>query len=132
MKSIAIRAVGDFGPELAIEGKQRWNMVQKCETDCRDEIYTKMDGMLPKSIVWKGLLFIFMLWGIFGAIYNTGLTERKEVIKTNTFMSIANATNIAVIKNDLEYIRKAQLDTNIKLDTIMREARIENKRRDGG
>ena len=107
-------------------------MVQKCETDCRDEIYTKMDGMLPKSIVWKGLLFIFMLWGIFGAIYNTGLTERKEVIKTNTFMSIANATNIAVIKNDLEYIRKAQLDTNIKLDTIMREARIENKRRDGG
>ena len=107
-------------------------MVQKCETDCRDEIYTKMDGMLPKSIVWKGLLFIFMLWGIFGAIYNTGLTERKEAIKANTGMTIANATNIAVIKNDLEYIRKSQLDTNIKLDTIMREARIESKRRDGG
>ena len=107
-------------------------MVQKCETDCRDEIYTKMDGMLPKSIVWKGLLFIFMLWGIFGAIYNTGLTERKDAIKANTGMTIANATNIAVLKNDLEYIRKAQTDTNIKLDTIMREARIESKRRDGG
>ena len=107
-------------------------MVQKCETDCRDEIYTKMDGMLPKSIVWKGVLFIFMLWGIFGAIYNTGLTERKEAIKANTGMTIVNATNIAVIKNDLEYIRKSQLDTNIKLDTIMREARIEIKRRDGG
>ena len=107
-------------------------MVQKCETECRDEIFAKMDGMLPKSIVWKGVLFIFMLWGIFGAIYNTGLTERKEAIKANTTMTIANATNIAVIKNDLEYIRKSQLDTNIKLDTIMREARIESKRRDGG
>jgi len=91
-----------------------------------------MDGFLPKSILWKGVLFIFMLWGIFGAIYNTGLTERKEAIKANTGMTIANATNIAVIKNDLEYIRKSQLDTNIKLDTIMREARIESKRRDGG
>jgi len=91
-----------------------------------------MDGFLPKSILWKGVLFIFMLWGIFGAIYNTGLTERKEAIKVNTGMTIANATNIAVIKNDLEYIRKSQLDTNIKLDTIMREARIESKRRDGG
>ena len=107
-------------------------MVQKCETDCRDEIYTKMDGMLPKSIVWKGLLFIFMLWGIFGAIYNTGLTERKDAIKANTTLSVNNAMNIAVIGRDLEYIRKAQLDTNIKLDTIMREARIESKRRDGG
>jgi len=107
-------------------------MVQKCETDCRDEIYDRINSMLPRSIIWKGLLFISMLWGIFGAIYNTGLTERKDAIKANTTMTIANATNIAVIKNDLEYIRKSQLDTNIKLDTIMREARIENKRRDGG
>ena len=107
-------------------------MVQKCETDCRDEILERINSMLPRSIIWKGLLFISMLWAIFGAIYNTGLTERKEAIKANTGMTIANATNIAVIKNDLEYIRKSQLDTNIKLDTIMREARIESKRRDGG
>ena len=107
-------------------------MVQKCETDCRDEILERINSMLPRSIIWKGLLFISMLWGIFGAIYNTGLTERKEAIKANTTMTIANTTNIAVIKNDLEYIRKSQLDTNIKLDTIMKEARIESKRRDGG
>ena len=104
-------------------------MVQKCETECRDEIFAKMDGMLPKSIVWKGVLFIFMLWGIFGAIYTTGLTERKDAIKANTITSIDNAKSIAVIGKDLEYIRKAQADTNIKLDMILNEARIAIKNR---
>ena len=107
-------------------------MVQKCETECRDEIFAKMNGFLPRSILWKGVLFIFMLWGIASAVYATGLTERKDAIKANTTLSVNNAMNIAVIGRDLEYIRKAQLDTNIKLDTIMREARIESKRRDGG
>ena len=107
-------------------------MVQKCETECRDEIFAKMDGFLPKSILWKGVLFIFMLWGIASAVYATGLTERKDAIKANTTLSVNNAMNIAVIVRDLEYIKKSQLDTNIKLDTIMREARIESKRRDGG
>ena len=102
----------------------------KCETECRDEIFAKMDGMLPKSIVWKGVLFIFMLWGIFGAIYTTGLTERKDSIKANTAMAIDNSKNIAVIGRDLDYIRRSQIDTNVKLDTILREARIEIKRRE--
>ena len=106
--------------------------MQKCETDCRDEIFIKMDGMLPKSIVWKGILFIFMLWGLASAVYATGLSERKDAIKANTGRTIDNARNIAVIGRDLEYIRRAQIDTNAKLDLILQEARSESKRRDGG
>jgi len=103
-------------------------MAIKCETDCRDEIYAKMDGFLPKSIIWKAILFVFMLWGAASAIYASGLTERKDAIKTVTASSIENAKSIAVIGRDLDYIKGAQIDTNIKLDMILREARIEVKR----
>jgi len=101
----------------------------KCETDCRDEIYAKMDSYLPKSILWKAILFVGMLCGAASAVYGTGLTERKEAIKANTTVSMENAKNIAVIGRDLDYIRKSQTATNEKLDMILREARIEVKRR---
>ena len=107
-------------------------MTIKCETECRDEIYAKIDGLLPKSIVWKAILFVFMLWGVASAIYASGLTERKEAIKDVTTAAFQNAKDIAVIGRDLEHIKVSQSDTNAKLDMILREARIESKRRDEG
>ena len=103
-------------------------MAIKCETDCREEILAKMDGFLPKSMLWKATLFIFMLWGIASAIYSSGLADRKEAIKSVTVAAFENTKNIAVIGRDLEHIRMTQIDTNAKLDMILQEARIEAKR----
>ena len=95
----------------------------KCETECRDEIWAKMDGFLPKSILWKAILLFVAVWGIASGIYAVGLNERKVNIKENTKATIENSKTIAVIGRDLEYIKTAQTITNDQLDKVLKELR---------
>jgi len=95
----------------------------KCVTDCRDEIFAKIDLLLPKSIVWKATLLFFMVVGVASGVYVVGLTDRKIAIKENTIATIANSKSIAVIGNDLDYIKAQQKVTNNQLEAVLREIR---------
>jgi len=90
----------------------------KCETECRDELVHEIADKLPKSVLWKAIVLFFMVWGVAVGIYGSGLSERKEAIKENRVAAQENKQAIAVIQNDLDYLKQGQ-------HTILMELRKE-------
>ena len=81
----------------------------ECESDCRVKLIKAIEDKIPKAMIWKAIVLVLALYGIIIAVYGSGLEDRKVEIKQNTKIATDNKESIAVIKNDLQYLKNGQV-----------------------
>jgi len=70
----------------------------KCETDCRDEIYTVLNKKVDKSGLWKFASVIIattgVLWGVVSLSFSENAKLRGQVIEENKKQVVDNDKRI--------------------------------------
>ena len=92
----------------------------KCETDCRDELYTEINKKADRSGIWKFTSIIIGVVAIIWGIIFLPFEESRKQTNINT-IQIMKLTTILEEQMKLTTILEAQSKSNERLTKEVRE-----------
>jgi len=111
----------------------------KCETECRDELFTVINKKADKSGVWKAVIITLgvgtLFWGVIawsfaesGKLKDLSAAEIKQRCQENSRQISGTAIKIAEIVIKVKQLQESNEELSIDVKTLIREIRKQNGR----
>ena len=111
-----------------MDGKRETEHCPGTLSNCREQLRSEINGMVPRSMVWKGTLLFIAIWGIAYGIYGADVAKREHHIEDNTEHIRKIEICIEGTKQKVDAMERNQVKMDDKLDEVLRQLNRINRK----